>query len=133
MISANLFLIGAPKCGITSLFNYLAQHPDIYAPTLKEPHYYCNDTELFEIKDSQTNKHLYKLIYSKNMIKSLGKFFIPTNFRKQIVNKLKGINRSSIKPIITDDAKFYLAEFFQKDISELENLISKDLSKWIKE
>lgn len=33
----NLFLAGAPKCGTTSLFNWLAQHPDIFGPVSKEP------------------------------------------------------------------------------------------------
>lgn len=33
----NLFLAGAPKCGTTSLFDWLAQHPAIYEPVTKEP------------------------------------------------------------------------------------------------
>ena len=36
----NLFLAGAPKCGTTSLYDWLAQHPDIYAPVVKEPTYF---------------------------------------------------------------------------------------------
>ncbi len=40
---ANLFLIGAPKCGTTSLHYYLNQHPDVRMSTLKEPHYFCDD------------------------------------------------------------------------------------------
>ena len=36
----NLFIIGAGKCGTTTLFNWLSNHPDIYAAPEKEPHYY---------------------------------------------------------------------------------------------
>jgi len=37
----NLFLIGAPKCGTTSLANYLANHTNIFLPKVKEPHYFA--------------------------------------------------------------------------------------------
>lgn len=33
----NLFVPGFPKCGTTALYNYLAQHPDIYTLEEKEP------------------------------------------------------------------------------------------------
>lgn len=36
----NVFLVGAPKCGTTSLANWLARHPDCYLPPEKEPHYF---------------------------------------------------------------------------------------------
>lgn len=39
----NLFLAGAPKCGTTSFYDWLAQHPDIYAPQLKEPVFFGSD------------------------------------------------------------------------------------------
>jgi hypothetical protein len=39
----NIFVVGAPKCGTTSLCNYLSQHPQIFFPTKKEPLYFCSD------------------------------------------------------------------------------------------
>lgn len=48
----NLFLVGAPKCGTTSLYEYLRQHPQIFFPSAagqdnywlaKEPCYFCTD------------------------------------------------------------------------------------------
>ena len=39
----NLFVIGAPRCGTTSLFAALKQHPDVYASVLKEPHFHAPD------------------------------------------------------------------------------------------
>ncbi len=36
------FIIGgAPKCGTTSLFQYLGQHPEVYTSTPKEPHFFA--------------------------------------------------------------------------------------------
>ncbi len=36
----NLFIIGAGRCGTTTLFHWLSGHPDIFAAAEKEPHYY---------------------------------------------------------------------------------------------
>jgi len=35
--------VGAPKCGTTSMFYYLTQHPNVYNLLLKEPHFLCSD------------------------------------------------------------------------------------------
>jgi hypothetical protein len=39
----NFFLVGAPKAGTTSLYNYLAQHPDIYMSPIKEPCHFSTE------------------------------------------------------------------------------------------
>ncbi|WP_086933455.1 sulfotransferase family protein [Agarilytica rhodophyticola] len=39
----NLFIIGAPRCGTTSLYSAFKQHPQIYTSVLKEPHFYAQD------------------------------------------------------------------------------------------
>jgi hypothetical protein len=36
----NFLIIGAPKCGTTSLYEYLAQHPEVYMSPVKEPCYF---------------------------------------------------------------------------------------------
>ena len=38
----NLLIVGAAKCGTTSLHNYLKQHPDIFMSKQKEPHFLIN-------------------------------------------------------------------------------------------
>lgn len=73
----NLFLVGAPKCGTTSLYEYLRVHPEIYFPydpqlqpdpthvgywRCKEPAYFCTDLDLppeLSIKDEQKYLTLY--------------------------------------------------------------------------
>jgi hypothetical protein len=39
----DFFIVGAPKCGTTALFRYLAAHPAVFIPELKEPDYFCTD------------------------------------------------------------------------------------------
>jgi hypothetical protein len=39
----DFFIVGAPKCGTTALYEYLRGHPGIALPERKEPHYFCTD------------------------------------------------------------------------------------------
>lgn len=39
----DFFIVGAPKCGTTALYSYLKDHPDIFMPEEKEPHFFCTD------------------------------------------------------------------------------------------
>jgi hypothetical protein len=43
MREPNFFIIGAPKCGTTSLAAWLAEHPNIYMSPIKEPFYFSKD------------------------------------------------------------------------------------------
>lgn len=42
-MKVDFFIAGAPKCGTSSLFSYLGQHPGIYVPKLKEPNFFNTD------------------------------------------------------------------------------------------
>jgi hypothetical protein len=43
----NFLIIGSPKCGTTSLYKYLSQHPSIELSDRKEPKFFCwNDKDL---------------------------------------------------------------------------------------
>ncbi len=39
----NLYLVGAPKSGTTSLYHYLDQHPQIFMSPLKEPNFHSEE------------------------------------------------------------------------------------------
>lgn len=36
----NFFLVGAAKAGTTSIYEYLSQHPQVFFPRIKEPHFF---------------------------------------------------------------------------------------------
>ena len=38
----NFVVVGAPKCGTTSLYHYLRQHPEVFLPSQKELHYFSH-------------------------------------------------------------------------------------------
>jgi hypothetical protein len=39
----DFIIAGAPKCGTTALYEYLREHPLVFMPQKKEPHYFCTD------------------------------------------------------------------------------------------
>src|SRR5262245_31757797 len=36
-----VFIVGAPRCGTTTLFLFFKDHPSICAPLVKEPHFFA--------------------------------------------------------------------------------------------
>ena len=42
----DFFIVGAPKCGTTALYEYLRAHPQIYMSPVKEPHFFGSDLKL---------------------------------------------------------------------------------------
>lgn len=39
----DFYIVGAAKCGTSSMYAYLRQHPDIFMPEFKEPHFFGSD------------------------------------------------------------------------------------------
>ncbi|WP_022948401.1 sulfotransferase domain-containing protein [Methylohalobius crimeensis] len=50
MKKPNFFIIGAPKCGTTSMAAWLGEHPNIYMSPEKEPWFFCSDIRYPGIK-----------------------------------------------------------------------------------
>jgi len=56
----DFFIVGAPRCGTTALFSYLRQHPDVFLPEYKEPHYFNTDmTSGGAIRDEASYLNLF--------------------------------------------------------------------------
>jgi hypothetical protein len=56
----DFFVIGAPKCGTTSVYSYLKEHSQIFMPSLKEPHYFSTDfPELAQVSEPEHYRRLF--------------------------------------------------------------------------
>src|SRR5205085_12040837 len=61
MKEPNFFVVGAAKCGTTTLYHILFQHPEIYMSPIKEPNYFCTDikpeefSEEFKLSEKRKN------------------------------------------------------------------------------
>lgn len=58
MRGPNLFIVGAPKAGTTSLYHYLADDARIFFPQIKEPHFFLSAPSRVDI-DKETYVGLY--------------------------------------------------------------------------
>ena len=58
----NFFIIGAPKSGTTSLYNYLCTHPNIFMSEIKGPHFFA--TDLINSRVVKTEKEYLDLFKS---------------------------------------------------------------------
>ena len=46
MRTPDFFIVGAPKCGTTSLAAWLGAHPDVFMSPVKEPHFFSVDLDI---------------------------------------------------------------------------------------
>jgi hypothetical protein len=58
MPAPSFFIVGAPKCGTTSLNDYLRQHPGIFIPERKELHYFGSDLQFVKTKRPTQEEYL---------------------------------------------------------------------------
>lgn len=63
-MKVNLFIVGAPKCGTTALCDYINQHPEVFVPKIKEPHYFSKD---FYNYRRVTKEETYSNIYNEGV------------------------------------------------------------------
>lgn len=55
----NFFILGAPKCGTTSLARWLEQHPQVFMSPIKEPHYFSADLANRTIQSAERYARLF--------------------------------------------------------------------------
>ena len=58
MMKPSIFVLGAPKCGTTTLAGYFHEHPLILAAKPKEPHYFCKDIKAGGLPVSSDEKYI---------------------------------------------------------------------------
>jgi hypothetical protein len=64
----NFLVIGAAKCGTTSLYHYLKQHPEVYMSPIKEPNHFSTDIRPesfspdYKLHEAQKNLDVYSYV-----------------------------------------------------------------------
>lgn len=64
MRTPNTFIVGAPKCGTTSMVRYLAQHPCVFFSNLKEPGYWATDYPWLAKRNALTCRDEYLRLFA---------------------------------------------------------------------
>jgi hypothetical protein len=81
------------------------------------------------VSGARKSKTVDALLDDKNPIKRFLKPLLPVKFRKSIANQLRTYNYA--KPECLPSVRKELIGIFREDILELQNLIERDLSKWL--
>ena len=70
----DFFVVGAARCGTTSLYNYLNQHPEIFLPKIKELNHFSEveSSEQSDYKKPKNDQEYHtKIIKSSEIYKGL--------------------------------------------------------------
>lgn len=62
----NFFIVGAPKCGTTSLATWLADHPNVYMSPVKEPHFF-NIDGLVRVRTTHDYEALFEAVTNEHL------------------------------------------------------------------
>lgn len=63
-----LFILGAPKCGTTSLADWLQQHPNVFMCEPKEPHYFNFDSDHHHAKTLDHYESLFSSVAPEHQV-----------------------------------------------------------------
>ena len=79
----------------------------------------------FSMPRNQTIHRLYSIYFFRSIVSKI----LPQTIKKLLSNILF---EKKIKPLMSNNTKKYLTDFYRNDIIDLEGLINKDLSNWYK-
>ncbi len=95
ILTPNFFIVGTPKSGTTSLFHYLQEHPEVFLPELKEPHFFScpevNNT-YYKTKIVDSKEEYLTLYQSTKTYKAIGDLSSSYLFNKESASRIKVFN-----------------------------------------
>jgi len=83
----------------------------------------------FNVSKVPRNKTIHVLLTKPNPMKNILKPFLPKKFAQQIKTKLR--KQNMVKPELEQEIRMKLIKKYRDDILKLQDLIEKDLSKWL--
>lgn len=89
-----------------------------------------NTSIMYNVSGSPKNRNLQKILTSPHPF--LKKMIPFTTFRKYIQRKAKELNLNP-KPKISPELRHQILPFFREDILNLQQIINRDLSSWLRE
>lgn len=129
----NFFIVGAPKCGTTSLHYWLSQHPEIFMSEPKEPRFFCSDlhNEADKVNNDVGNFFKYRnkedyldLFKEAKKEKILGEASVHYLYSKSAPLKIKKeIDNPKIIISLRDPVKF-IQSYHSQILGQSENIKS---------
>ena len=91
----SFFIIGAPKCGTTSLYRYLTLHPNIIMSKPKEPHYFSDDINNGRISELGKYLNCFNHVDEKEEIKAIGEASTLYLYSKIAIKNILSFNKNA--------------------------------------
>lgn len=120
----NFVVAGAAKCGTTSLYNYLKQHPDVYMSPIKETNHFSQDirpenfSSEYKIYEKSKNLDIEKFVNSDMTDDQWGGYILDRNHYLKLfrfANNKKAIGEISNSYLFSDVA----AENIHRDFPDM--------------
>lgn len=86
----DFLVVGAPKCGTTSMNFYLSQHPQIFIPPKKELHYF--GTDLHWRQDRKSREQYFEYFSDAQKDQTAGEASVYYLFSRQAAQEIKACN-----------------------------------------
>lgn len=137
MKEPNFFIIGAPKCGTTSLSAWLSEHPQIFLSTIKEPHYFNQDMSYRNIDKKVKYDKLFAdadqvshvavgeastwYLYSKQAIKNIEREYVKPKYIVMTRNPVEmavSLHHHNLRTLNEDETDFEAAWMLQSKRKE---------------
>ena len=119
----DFFIVGAPKCGTSAINHYLGQHPQIFMPKIKEPHYFSSDLiPPNYIRDEQLYLSLFRDVKDEMRIGEVSNTYL---YSKVAARKIYQFNTSAdIIMILRNPVHMMYSLFHQAIASGIEDITS---------
>lgn len=88
----------------------------------------------YNVGGAPKNRVWLALLVKLNQIKPLVRSFIPATLRRHIVNPFTNLQKQGLvkPPPLEPDVRMELIQLYREDIFKLQDLIQRDLSRWLK-
>lgn len=129
MKKVNLFIVGFPKSGTTTLYEWLNQHPDIFMCPDKEPSFFAKDLNQYgDYKSLNQYASLFKDVKDE---KILGEASTPYIYSKVAAKEIKKYNKEAKIIIMTRNKSSFIKSYHANAI-KFGQESERDLEKAIK-
>jgi hypothetical protein len=129
MNKPNFMIVGAPKSGTTSMYKYLRQHPEIFMPDEKEPHFFGADLNYTSLSIKSKEEYLSRFSEAKceNRIGEASVWYLYSKKAAYEIKELFPFAKIIIMLRNPIDMVYSLHNFFvdtgREDIQEFESAI----------
>ena len=124
---ANLFIVGAPKCGTTAWFEYLRSHPDIFFPD-KEYCFFALDLPNFRFVHSEAE---YSRLFPRDLTaKIIGEASAMYLFSEAAAEAIRQYNPNSKSLIFLREQEEYLPSLHRQFLLEFSEEIEDFETVW---